>query len=249
MLKNAGPDGKDYLWYKFNVFTRWLPGGQTVAVIFDLRDEIKQTVLEAIFQLKGKTLFNDPYWIHTCLIEQVVHLQDDSVWSIRDLVRETEKSREDVKEPKPDYPKLHDIARHAIHVTETLDLATKTANSVITHHHDYWSDPERKGDDKVTRKRIADRLKFYDYMLRGLRYRNASNKERLTNEIQLVCIASFLVAEPDVEISIGVQHRGSVRQRNLGTDRKSSCERQCSNEVCRNCVTDIFTSNFCIRAF
>lgn len=38
--------------------------------------------------------------------------------------------------PRSDYRRLHDIARHVIHVSETLDVATHTMCHILTRHGD-----------------------------------------------------------------------------------------------------------------
>ncbi|KAI0471747.1 hypothetical protein GGR56DRAFT_677624 [Xylariaceae sp. FL0804] len=52
-----------------------------------------------------------------------VSLEELSVWSIRDHVRAIEKAVLPPGKPTPDYRHLHDVARHATHVFETLDVA------------------------------------------------------------------------------------------------------------------------------
>ncbi|KAI9777572.1 MAG: hypothetical protein M1816_004633 [Peltula sp. TS41687] len=139
----------------------------------------------------GAEILDDPYWIHALLVEEIVRLQDKAVWAIRDLVRETEKNRTSTKKPKPEkprpnYPLLHDIARYAIHVSETLSLAVNTIQSILREQEQFIShisDADRKM--KAVSKQIHRRLLFYDQMLLSLRSRSASNKERLLNEIGL----------------------------------------------------------------
>ncbi|KAI9781822.1 MAG: hypothetical protein M1816_002172 [Peltula sp. TS41687] len=130
-----------------------------------------------------------------------------AAWDIRDLVRETEMKRTSAQEPKPgkprpNYPLLRDIARHAIHVSETLDLAVNTVESILREHEPFvshTSDADRKM--KAVSKQIHRRLLFYNQMLRSLRSRSASNKDRLLNEIGL---AFKMVAQYDSHIFVEI---------------------------------------------
>lgn len=127
----------------------------------------------------------DPYWIHGILLEELLQLQDNAVWGIRNLVRQTEIHRSSPNSPHPDFLRLHDIARHAIHVSETLDLAVTTVE-MMTASHDAFIRSQHATDEATrnTQNRLQSRLQFYNHMTRSLRYRAASNKERLSNEIQ-----------------------------------------------------------------
>lgn len=64
-------------------------------------------------------------------VGDVVNLQHRAVRDLRDLVRAVEKDRSSADRPNPDFERLHDLARHAIDVIETLDLATNTADGLL----------------------------------------------------------------------------------------------------------------------
>lgn len=129
---------------------------------------------------------SDPYWIYDCLLEDLIDLQDKAVWGIRNLVRKTEISRyAPDRVPTPDFLRLHDVARHAIHVSETLDVAVTTIEMISAAHEKYiqsHSSSEVKVQNTYTV--LQSKLQFYNHMLRSLRHRSASNKERLSSEMQ-----------------------------------------------------------------
>lgn len=82
------PNGKDYVWHKVNVFTMWLPGGENAIVSFETPDFLKPKILD--FLAKTKLPSSNPYWVHSAFLEEVVGLQDQAVWCVRDVVRSTE---------------------------------------------------------------------------------------------------------------------------------------------------------------
>ncbi|KND93003.1 hypothetical protein TOPH_02380 [Tolypocladium ophioglossoides CBS 100239] len=182
---------KAYYWPKLNVFSRWYKTRRhTAVIVFDpdkLRDDVEADTLRDNFtrclenSMDPKEL-EDPFWIYPRLVEEVVKLQDEAVWSIRDRVRETEQKRHTWEESGPDYPMLHEIQRHAIHVSETLEVASTTMEWMQKHHEQFLRGPEAPS---VASGNIASRLSFHRHMFISLLKRSNSNKERLQSEIGL----------------------------------------------------------------
>lgn len=205
-VSSAGAAGAiDYGWYKLNVFTAWRRHArQTMVVVFDIPPSAKEAILHRLLRGLHVELLGDPFWMYARLLEEVVSLQDRAVWAVRDRVRATENQR--LSEwPKPDYIYLHDMARHAIHVSETLDVATNTLDGILAHHRHsahLLGSGARLGDASGwALASTANRLLFFQDMLRSLRVRAASNRERLQNEIEL---AFNLVAQCDARISLKI---------------------------------------------
>ena len=142
--------------------------------------------------------FGDPFWIYNAMAGEVVRLQDETVWAVRNQVRERETARVPAGKPQTDYRRLHDIARHAIHVTETLDLAVETLQSILAQHGDFVA---TVNEDHKSSEDIHLRLLFFRSVLGGLRHRSASIKERLQNEIQL---AFNTAAQYDSGVSVQI---------------------------------------------
>ena len=134
--------------------------------------------------------------------EQVVGLQDEAVWVIRNLVRKTEVLSMTNTWINPNYRHLHDVTRHAIHVSETIGLAVTTVNDIITKHKQFIADRSFICEDaKTAGNKIHSRFKFYASALSGLQSRSISNKKRLLNEVRL----SFnLVAQRDSSASVKI---------------------------------------------
>jgi hypothetical protein len=198
------PQGeKDYVWYKFNIFTCWtLNTNRSIILAFDLRPAIKGRLPSPLLDAIEIGDMIDPYWIHAIFAEELVRLQDEAVWGIRNLVRKIEVNRTTSMAPNPNYPALHDIARHAIHISETLDTGIKTIEMMMSEHDQFLADRENADrNSKKTGKRIQKRISFHHLMLSSLRSRSLSTKERLLNEIQL---AYNVVAQYDSQISVEI---------------------------------------------
>jgi hypothetical protein len=63
-----------------------------------------------------------------------VGLADTSVSAIRDQVRAIETAPPLSEKPDPNYRQLHDLARHAIYVTETLDVAIRMLDNMLAQY-------------------------------------------------------------------------------------------------------------------
>ena len=164
---------------------------------------------------------DNPYSILGLFLEEVVYQQDEAVWGIRDLLRNVEKTREQqrkeqckkVVNPKTDFDYIHDVARHAIHVSETLEVAIVTVEFIKTEHEQFLqyqaaskntSLPAQSQSvdlNTVAARNVRKQIAFSESKLRSLRFRAMSNMDRLKNEIQL---AFNTVAQYDSEISIDI---------------------------------------------
>ncbi|ROW12390.1 hypothetical protein VMCG_00791 [Cytospora schulzeri] len=188
-----------YQWYKINVFTRWIPSTKkTIILLFDAPTLILERIPTLL--IPDSTRINDPFWVYAGLAAEITRLEDSAVWAVRNQVRAIETERQPVK-PRPNYRLLHDIARHAIHVSETLDVATQTMKSIMLEHEHFIT------TDSVTEKDVSRnihrQLLFSGNMIESLRHRSVSNEKRLLNEIQL---AYNIVAQYDAGISVEIGH-------------------------------------------
>lgn len=190
-----------YWWPKLNVFSRWDKHVQhTTLLIFDLPQDMKKTLASAFLRNIGPAELQDPFWIYPRLVGEVVDLHDRAVWEIRDLVRNVEKRRVSLHLPQPDYPKLHEIARHTLHVTETLAVTSKTVESIQKHYKQF---SQRTKAEDLQSWNHSNRLSFYSSLLVCLFHRSDSNQKRLQNEIAL---AFNTVAQHDSGISVKIAH-------------------------------------------
>lgn len=222
-------DGK-YAWAKFNIYTQWKARThQTAVLVFDLYKNYKDkdfslSFEDALFYGPGQRHLgvrekHSPLWPYTRILNELGKLQDKSVWDIRTKVRDVEKAREakeqmdsERKRPQINYPELHDLARHAIHVCETLDVAVRTGKTILEHHARFMDELAQGGldmalDDRSMRvaagaaRNVHEKLQHMEHMLESLRQRSSSNKARLLNEIQL-CF--HMSAEYDSTVSVQI---------------------------------------------
>ncbi|KAM0215124.1 hypothetical protein ACHAQD_008450 [Fusarium lateritium] len=179
---------RGHSWHKFNIFTHWVASSQqTFLVVFEapkqlgLRDRFPDPLLKD----SHKDVLSDPFWFYPRLFDELSILQDNTVWAVRDRVRNIEKTQLR-KKSNPNYRSMHDMARHAIHVSETLEVAEKTVAAIVQQHNAFQE--EVASDDKREKARyrhVGERMIWYDHILQSLRCRASANKERLHNEIQL----------------------------------------------------------------
>ncbi|WAO92361.1 Hypothetical protein NCS54_00986700 [Fusarium falciforme] len=175
-------------WYKFNVFTRWIASSRkTFLLAFESPKQFK--LAESFPNLldgSHRAPLNDPFWVHVRLLEELARLQDIAVWTIRNGVRTAEREREPRGKPDPDYDRLHDLAKDAIHVHETLNVSEKTVSSMVHHHNTFMEDALFGGRlGRADFRYVHERLLWYEHIIQSLQCRASSNKERLLNEIQL----------------------------------------------------------------
>jgi len=143
----------------------------------------------------------------------VTYFQHAAVSGIRDLVRAVELGRDitinQSSQPEPNYGRHHDIARHAIHVSETVALSIKTIEHMLTMHRDLLHQVCRpdSSDQKPRPMHINifnnmdKRLRFFEHMMHSLTLRSAATLDRLKNEIQL----SFnVVSQFDSRASVAI---------------------------------------------
>lgn len=83
------------------------------------------------------------------------------------------------------FEEMHEMARHAIHVSEVLAVTIETMKGLQQHQnsiHQSLSDPLDKSYQEWTKYHTS----FQSQMLKSLKLRSDSNLERLKNEITLV---------------------------------------------------------------
>ncbi|KAI1076455.1 hypothetical protein F5B20DRAFT_594138 [Whalleya microplaca] len=192
----------EYRWDKINTFIRLLASPRrTIAIFFDVHPSIEERIRNVLLCPELPWL-NDPFWIYARLAEEITPLVTSAAWAIRDHVRGIEEEIIPTGRPQPKYRQLHDIARHAIHVSETLDVTSKTMEGIIAQHHDFLNQGfTAEKSDLNSSENIGRQLHSWSHMISSLHYRSVSNKDRLQNEIQL----SFnIAAQHDTAISVEI---------------------------------------------
>ncbi|KAL2277536.1 hypothetical protein FJTKL_15371 [Diaporthe vaccinii] len=191
--------GKNTVYDKLNVFAQWLQlSQQSVVVLFDVCEPVMERVSD-LFRGLDSACSYDPFWIHAQLATEVARREDAAIWAVRDHIRAMEKEGIPTGRPHPDYRRLHDVVRHAIHVSETLNVAKQTMSRIIAEH-DAFISSELATDRNVSRG-VQHRLRFAESMLASLQDHSVSNEKRLLNEIQL---AFPIVAQHDANTSVEI---------------------------------------------
>ncbi|KAK8022036.1 hypothetical protein PG993_012803, partial [Apiospora rasikravindrae] len=191
----------DFEWEKIHLFTRWSPSlNRTMVVLFDMSPPVVSRLSESLAKV-DKHQHIDPFWVYTRIAEELASLHDESVWAIRTHVRDIEKGDKPQGQQQPDFRRLHDLARHAIHVTETLDVSMQTLAAVLAQHKDIRLEAGSNEEGAHVWKNVRQRLLAHKQIIDNLRCRSQSNQDRLQNEIQL---AFNLVALEDSKTSIGI---------------------------------------------
>lgn len=122
------------------------------------------------------------------------------------------------KRPSRGYRRLHDIARHAIHVTETLDVAVQNVNHIIRQHEMYIHARRHQYAPQTSQdtpfEDISSRLSFFQSHIESIRHRSISNQKRLQNEIQLKFNE---VAQYDAGVTVQISHAARLDSATMKT--------------------------------
>ncbi|KEZ43830.1 hypothetical protein SAPIO_CDS3989 [Scedosporium apiospermum] len=146
-----------------------------------LRSAARASLQSALASAASTIDFCDPYSVFDILLHEIVSLRQE----------------------EPDYGLLHEIARHAIHVSETLTVASGSAKDLHQQHEDFTSLYVK---DSSQWRRHRSPLRFPQRILEALLARSESNKARLQTEIQL---AFHTAAQRDsrIQVQIGEEAR------------------------------------------
>jgi hypothetical protein len=123
----------------------------------------------------------------------------------------------------PDYPLLHEIARHGIHVSETLEVALQTLTGIIQQYDDYKSKLSAQGICQPSC--IHDRLLFQRSCLEAVFSRSKSINARIQNEITLV--------EPQFPPP---NHANILKAFNIASQRDTKIQLRISQEAGREAI-------------
>ncbi|KAJ6026555.1 uncharacterized protein N7446_004844 [Penicillium canescens] len=176
-----------YDWIKLNVFTRWVPStNQTFLLLFDAIMPVRKSFLQTLSKLTLSGL-SIPFWPYSHVLEIVADLQESAVWAIRNQ-------------------RLHEIARHAIHVSESLDVSIQNIESILKHYNLYIA-PKRSDSYFGADEDIYNRIESLRSYIANMRHRSTSNEKRVQNEIQL---AFNTVAQANASTSVEIGRAAQI---------------------------------------
>lgn len=95
MILEKPENGKDYKWYEMTILSHWDTLAETHQILcIDTPEDFPKRVLSALLQPLSQmtqNYFRDPFSMQAQLLDQVVQLNDSSVWAIRHPIRDIEK--------------------------------------------------------------------------------------------------------------------------------------------------------------
>src|SRR6266480_5132281 len=86
---------------------------------------------------------------------------------------------------RPDFAYMHNLSRHAIHVSEVLSVIIETIESIQKEQKEMYESLETDLGKTYCRK-AREYTRFQLQMVKSLKMRSDSNYQRLKNEITLV---------------------------------------------------------------
>ena len=192
----------DYVWHRLGMFGRWWPGGRFTVFCFDFPEELQSRIKDELHKSQPPNYLSTPLGVYTWLLELAMPLFDTSVWKCRDIVRDHEKQRPDIihgagnRKAEQYYEDLHELARHAVHVTEMLSTAANVVEKMILEQKDLDVDLKLAYEKKA----VLQTLRYLKSLLEGFVPRAQALQQRLTSETNLVsrCIVSAVLCVTNV---------------------------------------------------
>ena len=196
-------------------FTTRFYTNKIIIICLDLSKALQTSLWLALSSNQNRLDLFDPYSLHAFIVDEIVTLFDTSVWGFRDLIRNIEmvsfnytqicntpfdfdeifQNRIAKTQSEPDFPLLHDTARHFIHSSETLNVAVETLSNMIHQHEAFAKEVSSENKkENAAFKRTHQHLQFQLQVLRSLAARSQANELRLKNEITLVGV-KFPISE------------------------------------------------------
>ncbi|KAG9525612.1 hypothetical protein KCV07_g991, partial [Aureobasidium melanogenum] len=177
-----GPE--EYDWLETSFFFRWTDQG-SLLVCFDTPEGFSQKFEDTLKALRddASEIVRKPYALHVMLMDFLLPVYDESIWDLSRRVRNIEKNRKYMD--KTDFPRLHEVARHTAHATETVQVAGNVIERMVS---ECEALAERENDDdaeQAMHERLES-LRLHHSMMLGVAARSISNEKRLSNEINLV---------------------------------------------------------------
>jgi len=75
-----------WTWYEMGFFVHWTPPNSTTVICFDLPKHLQASIRLALARVTDDIDFGDPYAVLAVLLNEVLCLYDDSVWSLRNHI-------------------------------------------------------------------------------------------------------------------------------------------------------------------
>lgn len=177
-----------YHWHKAGFFTSWQSSNASVILCFDPPHSLQESLSRSVTSSGATLRAEDPFAVHPIIVEEIAALFNRAVWGWRDLVRGLERNRVSPfdYDPQPNYAEMHEVARHVIHSTEMLEVASEVVAGMVREHGQFFAD---NPSAVCYSKQAGNGLRYQGSMLRCMLLRSKALNERLKNEINLVSIS------------------------------------------------------------
>ncbi|KAE8873266.1 hypothetical protein PTNB73_02417 [Pyrenophora teres f. teres] len=181
-------------WYEMGFFACWSQLGSITLLCFDLPAKTQLEIQSTICPQDVSGIC--PYAMFSLVSDALLRLYDDSVWAVRNHISQWEARRSQ----ETDYFLLHEVARHGVHVSETLNAAMRSLDA-MQHHRERFHTANHFVRDSNGYKhwdKVRSRFEFQLRFLEGLLQRSEANNARIQNEITLTIFGTnFFSFEPD----------------------------------------------------
>ncbi|KGO39068.1 Mg2+ transporter protein, CorA-like/Zinc transport protein ZntB [Penicillium expansum] len=178
--------------------------------MFGSAENLSQTDKESSYDLRDWK--KEPFLMLESALSIVVDQCEEDLWSFQKPVRDIEKTRgqEVFKQTSSfdndetfeflvkRYTRLHELSRHVIHISETMDAASSNLGAIVRDH-DLWT--RSNTPSSAATKRLSKALLLRENMIHNLNFRAKAFVGRMDNEIK--CASNF-VAVADSNISKGI---------------------------------------------
>ncbi|KAL5336171.1 hypothetical protein BJX70DRAFT_400825 [Aspergillus crustosus] len=169
----------DYIWKQPSIFVNWEPatGRQTVFFIDFIPSVIQKDFLRTISTKANREA--NPFVWNAAFTRRVMRYYRNSFERLQESVQRIERSQNKYvkrEEQPPDFHALHDIARHIIHLGETIGSAEHTIQCMLDEQL-HWRNED---PDAVAAIKLSH-LKW----IHSLKMKSRSLSERHTNQTNL----------------------------------------------------------------
>ncbi|KAJ5624182.1 hypothetical protein N7510_000491 [Penicillium lagena] len=177
-----------------------------VLLCFDLDDNITLRLRRLLHKADLRNWKNEPFLMLEYAINIVVEQCENDLWSFQkpgrgqELFEETGSSDNDktFEFLVERYSRLHELSRHVIHISESMDAASNNLGAMVRDH-DLWI--QSNSPSSAATIRLSKALSLYENMITNLNFRAKAFVGRMDNEIK--CASNF-VAVADSNISKGI---------------------------------------------
>ena len=186
----------EYEWTEIGFWTQWKSSESSILLCM-IHDKGKLGIWNEMRKLLRDVqtipVQAGPFVWHQLVLPIISQAFDRSVWTCRDRIRELERNRPRVSSVRPQYADMHEIARHIVHISETLDMSINVLDSILQEIRNFEQTRASREQDSAFEPRAAVRLLgCQKTLLQCALGRSQALTSRLQNEINLVhCVSAI----------------------------------------------------------